>query len=50
MPEPENTPVAEEVEVQGEEEEPTPEEIEVVAHSDEELPCGGFACVGFGSD
>jgi hypothetical protein len=50
MPEPENTPVAEEVEAEAEAAEPTPEEIEVVAHSDEELPCGGFACGMYGSD
>ena len=33
-----------------EEEEPSLEEIEVVAHSDEELPCGGFVCGVFGQE
>ncbi len=45
MPEPTNAP-----EPQDRDTDAKAEEIEVVAHSEDELPCGGNACGGFAAN
>jgi hypothetical protein len=49
MPEPTNVPEPEARDTDAEAKDKA-EEIEVVAHSEDELPCGGNACGGFAVD
>jgi hypothetical protein len=49
MPEPTNAPEPQDRDTDAEAKDKA-EEIEVVAHSEDELPCGGNACGGFAAD